>query len=341
MGIPEIPLFVYTLMLWGGVIGLIVWATFVYVPPPWIYMVEINLPFCSTIKVPVKSGLKFIPKMPPLVLIKSRLFMADDTIVLTIGSADGRPGGAGRVELLDTSAGVVAQIILRVTDPDKATYNIDDIGQSIPGMQGYKVASINKVEGKLRMLLAGKDLKEAMEMVGRKATSGMSTELDVLKIEANDEMKNWGVALIDATILDFDLDASVVAQRDKIIAARKQADALAIEAKGKKEAAITIAEGDRRARELAGLGQREQIEGIMSIGGGIDPNLAMRFHLGEQVAEAMRTATLIVTPGADGGLNIPGAIATAGAILNPKGKQATSPPANQAGTGGQGNGDTP
>lgn len=341
MGIPEIPQFAYSLMLWGGAIGFVAWATFVYVPPPWIYMVEINLPFCSTIKIPVKSGLKFIPKMPPLVLIKNRLFMADDTIVLTIGSADGKPGGAGRVELLDTSAGVVAQIILRVVEPEKATYNIDDVGQSIPGMQGYKVASINKVEGKLRMLLAGKALKEAMEMVGRKATSGTSTELDVLKTEANDEMKNWGVELIDATILDFDLEASVVAQRDKIIAAQKQAEALAIEAEGKKKATITVAEGDRRARELAGLGQREQIEGIIGIGGGIDPNLAMQFHLGEQMTKAMQTATIIVTPNSEGGLNIPAAIATGGAILNPKGKTTSPPPANPTGTGGQGNGGNP
>lgn len=60
MGIPAIPEFVYSLMLWGGIIGLIAWTTFIYVPPPWNYVVEVNLPFCETIKLVYSSGLRFL-----------------------------------------------------------------------------------------------------------------------------------------------------------------------------------------------------------------------------------------------------------------------------------------
>lgn len=334
----------YTAAIWLGAAIIILPLVFVYVPPPWVYMVEINLPFIGTIKKPVHPGLKFIPRVPPLVLIKNKLFMADDSVVLTIGSSDGKPGGSGKVELANTSAGVVVQLILRVNDPEKATYSIDDVGQSIPNMPGYKVASINKVEGKIRMLLASKLLKDAMEMVGKKTATGTPNEIDLLKVEVNAEMQHWGVVVIDITIVDFDLPDSVIAQRDKIIAAQKTAEALIIGAQGQREATITLAEGDQRARELRGIGQRQGLEALSATNGGIPTELAMQYQLGERVTEALPNATLILTSGSDGGINIPSAIATADAILNPKGGKQTppqNPPQPPSGNSGNNSGGNP
>ena len=346
MGIPEIPTFVYSLMLWGGVIGFITWATFVYVPPPWNYVAEINLPFCETMKLVYKPGLRFLPRIPPIILVRNKVFMADDAVTLTIGSNDGKPGGSGKVELSDTKAGIIAQIVIRATNALDATYNVDisDVGQNPLGLARYKIAAINKGEGGLRMLLAGKSLEEAMKTIGSNPASGEADDVEKILVKINKTMEHWGVEIPELTIIDFDLDEETTRQRDKIIAAQKQAEARVIEAGGLKQAAITVAEGGRRARQLEGLGQKEQIEGVIAINGGIDPELAMQFHLGEKITEAMKTATLIVTSGTDGGLNIPGAIATAGAILNPKGKQtppATAPQTNPAGNSGQNNGGNP
>ena len=202
-----------------GFIGLIatyLFAILKYVKPPFKWVIEINIPGQEVIKMVWESGLHFLWfPVKPFMYVRNELNCADEAIIATLGVDDGRPGGISPIEFIDSSAGVMIQIILRVVDPILATYAVDD----------YRKAAIDRIEANFRRFLSTMKLDDAIKDVESRSKHSKETFAEV-----NKALAGWGVKITnpdqEITILDFILSKEIIAQRDKILQADKDREAL-------------------------------------------------------------------------------------------------------------------
>jgi len=281
-----------------------------YVPAPFKWVIEINLPGKDatgkkrkgTEKKVWEPGLHLL-KVPirPFMFVKSRIITNNQTEVLRVGEVEGA-GTSGVVEIKDTSVGVIVQIVFQVTDIIKATYDIAD----------YRNAVINKIDSLIRQYLGGKTLDEAL-----KHETKVEMITDVMEGAAA-KMREWGVELKDVSIIDFIIDEETEKMRREILKASKEADAAELRADGSRRAKIKEAQGDAEATEirakaekirqaLVGEGQGEYIKAIADKTGSSVEEV-MAFIRSEQFFEAIKGST-IFSMSEGGGINFPAGFA--------------------------------
>ncbi|MFZ2976158.1 MAG: SPFH domain-containing protein [Candidatus Moraniibacteriota bacterium] len=269
-----------------GIIMAYLGVAFRYVPPPEKWVVEINFPGKGSIKKPWDSGIHFLwLPIKPFMFVRNKLNCADEAIDITIGVDDDNPGGKSLVEFVDVSAGVHCQIVLKVIDPIRATYEIGD----------YKEAAIQRVESNFRKFLGSMKLDDAMQDVDKRSAIAKDNFIDV-----NNALAKWGVAITNAgneiTIIDFILSSKTIDQRDKLIAAQKDFDVT-----------IKTAEGEKQKAVLAGKGYGEgEVEKIKIIAKelSLEPTQVIEYLLKLGMLKAIDGSTIIAT--SEGGkLNTP------------------------------------
>lgn len=279
---------------------------FRHTPAPFEWVIEVNIPGQPTIKKRWEPGIHFlwIP-IRPFMFVKSKMPMDRQTVIARVGQEEGE-GTSGKIELEDASAAIIMQIIFKIIDPIKATYEIDN----------YRSAVINKVEALTRQFFGGKKLDEALKH---------ETKADVIEKVTRDAavlMAGWGVELIDVAIIDFVLDEETDKKRREILNATKDADAEAIRADGSRRAKIENAKGDGEAIKiraqaekfqqiLLGEGEGGRIS-IIAREAGVSPQEVMAFIRSPEYFEALK-GTTIYSFSEGGGLNFPAGMA---AILN-------------------------
>lgn len=268
-----------------------------YVAPPFEWVIEINLPWLETIKIVWKSGLRLLwLPIKPLMFVRKKLYCADKEIIVTMGVADKNPGNPSLVEFLDASAGVIIQLILRVEDSIKATYEIED----------YETAAVQRAESTFRKIFAGMKLDDAMTNVDKRSKITSQTYTDV-----NSAISEWGVALTnpgeEITIVDFVLSDDVIAERQRVLNAEKAYRESVRAAEGTK--AVTIltkqgeAEGIRLIKEAEGKSEGEKVKLLMDQLG-LSKEAAIDYLLKLGMISAVTGSTLIATS-EDGKLNTP------------------------------------
>jgi len=237
-----------------GVLGVIITYlgfVFRYVPPPFCWVIEKNFPGMETVKTVWHPGIHFlwIP-IEPFMFVRAKWFCADSKMTMTIGVSDNNPGGPSLVEFIDSSAGVIVQIVLRVTDPIMATYEASDaIGMAL-----------QKIEADFRKILSTFSLDEAMSNADKRS----QITKDIFK-EINAAIKAWGIELTnpgeELTIIDFVLSPETLAQRGKILQAKKDAEVTVTLAKAEREANILRGKGigKSEAKRIAIIAEQLQI----------------------------------------------------------------------------------
>lgn len=278
---------------------------FRFVKKPFHWVIEKNFPPGSpTIFKVWKEGIHFLWfPIAPFMYVREKVPMNDYPIELKIGQAEG-DGLPSKVELDDCAVEIVAQVVIRVIDPIKATYNVENLRRSV----------INKAESLIRQALGGEKFDNAVKENTKKEV------IDKLSKESKEVFDNWGVKLVDASILDFVLEEKDADARREILAATKkkesniitaegQRQVTVLEAEGKKKAIILEAEGRKVADILEGTGQAGKIKEIANIAG-IDPVQVMAYLVSGNYFASLEKATIIATSG-DGKLNFPVDIAAA------------------------------
>lgn len=268
-----------------------------YVAPPFEWVIEINLPWLETIKIVWKSGLRLLwLPIKPLMFVRNKLYCADKEIIVTMGVADKNPGNPSLVEFIDASAGVIIQLILKVEDPLKATYEIEN----------YETAAVQRAESTFRKIFAGMKLDEAMTDVDKRSKISCETYEDV-----NEAISDWGVALTnpgkEITIIDFVLSDDLTAERQRVINAEKARREAITTAEGTK--AVTIltkqgeAEGIRLVKEAEGKSEGEKVK-LLRDHLGLSNGEAIEYLLKLGMIDAVKGSTIIATS-RDGELNTP------------------------------------
>lgn len=268
-----------------------------YVDPPFKWVIEINFLWLDTIKIVWESGLNLLwLPIKPLMFVRNKLFCADEEIIVTMGVDDGNPGNPSPVEFTDASAGVIVQLILRVMNPVKATYEIND----------YRKAAIQRAESNFRKTFAGIQLDDALTDIGKRS------EITSLAFkEVNDAIEEWGVALTnpgdEITILDFILSDEVIEKRQLLLNAEKEYRATVRTAEATK--AVTIltkqgeAEGIRLVKEAEGKSEGEKIK-LLRDNLGLSNQEAIDYLLKLAMINAVKGSTLIASS-RDGELSTP------------------------------------
>lgn len=264
----------WPLMFLAGYLG----TTFRLVKRPNKWVVELNL---KKVTFQVwEPGIHFHWLPQPFMRIANQLFCADLPTEITIGKQDGKPGNPSKVEFTDTSAGVTVQLTTRVIDPIRATYEVED----------YLLSSINIVEAQLRQYFANMTLDEAM-----KAETRVEAVQEMM-LHLKEPLADWGVKVVNVSIIDFDLPEGVVEQRDKVLAAEKGKQATITEAEGKAQAAILIAnaEGQAEWSKIKAIARNLKLE----------PTQVIAYLLTGRMTDALQSSTIILSSG-QGGINLP------------------------------------
>lgn len=221
---------------------------FRYVPPPFKWVIEINIPWQKTKKIEWDGGIHFLWfPVKPFMFVRNKIATNDENIILMLGFDEG-DGGKGKIELSNGKVSVQAQLVIRVIDVISATYAIDD----------YRSATINFVESVIRECLGGKDVDDAIKEDAKKLVKTSVEE------DTRIRLSGWGVKLILIDVIDFDLDAETDAKRREILFAQKDtqrakivADGVIATAEGEKQAAIKKAEGAKQSTILDGEGRKQ------------------------------------------------------------------------------------
>jgi len=268
-----------------------------WVASPFEWVIEINLPWLGTIKKVWKSGLHLLLlPIKPLMFVRNKLYCADKEIIVTMGISDDNPGDPSLVEFLDASAGIKAQMILKVVDPIKATYEIDN----------YEKAAIQRTESNFRKIFAAMELDDAMTNLDKRGEITSQVFADV-----NKAIGEWGVKLTnpgdEITILDFVLSPELITKRQLVINAEKDKKALVTGAEATK--AVTIltkqgeAEGIRLVKEAEGKSEGEKIK-LLKDHLGLSNEEAIEYLLKLGMIDAVKGSTLIASS-RDGELSTP------------------------------------
>ena len=276
-------------LIFLGILVIYLSAVIRYVKPPFEWVIESNLPWeKETQKQVWKGGLHFLWfPIPPFMYVRNKIYCGDVKKILTIGVADKNPGNPSLVEFSDTSASVIAQVILRVTDPIKATYEIE-AGE-------YESAALERIEGNFRKILSGMTLDVAMSNVDARSEISKKAFQEV-----NKAIKKWGVAIVNANkeipIIDFIVQDSDLLERAKILKAEKDYKVTIKTAEATKQ---------RTVLERSGEGEGEAIKvSLLAEKLGIENAQAADYLLRKDMIEAVKSSTLIATS-EGGNLNTP------------------------------------
>ena len=295
-----------------GCIVVYLTATFRYVPMPEKWVVERNYPGKETDKI-IKvwePGIHFLwLPVKPFMFIKKKIYCADEDILITIGVTDENEGGESLIEFEDVSAGVHVQLILRVIDPIKATYEIEN----------YRRASIDRVEANFRKAAGTMKLDKIMNDKKAQNRIAKSAFRDV-----NTAIEKWGVAVVnpgeEITILDFILNTKTIEQRDKLLAAQKDAQVKITLAEATKQESVLLGEGQ-------GIGEFKKIEALAK-SLGITNKEAITYLLKNKMIDAVKGSTIIATS-EGGNLNTPINLAATMFAVDDTRSKKTSKPASQ------------
>jgi regulator of protease activity HflC (stomatin/prohibitin superfamily) len=285
------------LLITLGIIVVYLSAIIRYVNAPNKWVIEFNFPGRPTTKKVWEPGLHFLWfPIKPFMFVRNKLFCADKKILLTIGVDDGNPGNPSLVEFLDTSAAVRTQVILKVIDPIKATYEIDD----------YEGASLDKIEANFRKILSGIKLDDAMGNVDRRTEITSSAFRD-----ANAAIAKWGVALTnpgsEITIIDFVLQQETLDDRAKVLKADKDYAAQIKKAEATRQETILLKEGESKGiqliRDAEGKGEADKVK-MLADHLGLTTDAAIEYLLRLGMLKSIEGSTIIAT--SEGGyLNTP------------------------------------
>ncbi|MDR3583698.1 MAG: SPFH/Band 7/PHB domain protein [Candidatus Pacebacteria bacterium] len=286
------------LLTFAGLLVIYITLVVRIVRPPERWVIEINLPWeKTTIKDVWEPGFHFLYfPIKPIMYVRGMVYCADKTFTMTMGVDDGNPGDKSLVDFNDSASAVAVQIIMKVIDPIKATYNVDN----------YSKASLDLVEGAYRKIFASMTLDEAMSDLDRRSDMAKRVFEDI-----NASIREWGVALTnpdkELTILDFCLADDLLQQRQKKINAEKDAAVQVTMAEASKKSTILTAEGQSQATILLqnaeGKGESEKIQLLISQLG-LTKEQAIEYLLKLGMIDAVGGSTLIATS-VDGNLNTP------------------------------------
>lgn len=238
------PVFLFLL----GLVIVYVSLIFRYVPPPFKWVVEINIPGEKTKKIIWEDGIHFLWfPIKPFMFVRNKIATNNENIILMLGFDEG-DGGKGKIELSNGKVAVQSQLVIRVADVLLATYAIDD----------YRGATISFVESIIRECLGGKNVDEAIKDDAKKLVKKNVED------DANEKLLEWGVELRLIDVIDFDLDPETDSKRREILFAQKDtekakivADGIIATAEGQKQAEIKKAEGNKQSIILEGEGKRQ------------------------------------------------------------------------------------
>ncbi|HUD08521.1 MAG TPA: SPFH domain-containing protein [Candidatus Saccharimonadales bacterium] len=276
-----------------GIVVIYLSAVIRYVPPPFEWVIEENFPGSDTVKKIWKPGLHLLWfPIKPFMFVRNKLYCADKKILITIGVADENPGDASLVEFKDTSAGVRTQAILKVLDPIKATYMVDD----------YEKAALNKIEADFRRIMSTMKLDDAMSNICMRTQIAAETFKNV-----NKAIARWGVKLTnpgdEITIIDFVLQQSTLDDRAKILTAQKDHDAKIKNAEATRRETILIKEGEAKGiilvADAEGKGEADKVT-ILAKKLGLPNEQVIDYLLKLGMLKAIDGSTIIAT--SEGGL---------------------------------------
>lgn len=134
---------------------------------------------------------------------------------------------------------VDAVIYIKVVDPRKAIYNVQD----------YRLATVKFAQTTLRAIIGNMELDEVFynrDVINAKLRDIIDRETD-----------KWGVKVENVEIKEVDPSGPVKAAMEEQTASERERRAAILRADGKKRAAILEAEGMKRARILQAEGRRQ------------------------------------------------------------------------------------
>lgn len=194
-----------------------------------------------------------------LSVISAKVFMGVQTLELFLDAKVTRQySGGGDVEFKDFSAPVVVKVFLQIFDSYRATYNIADVFRGVE----------DKMDERTRLLLAPYKFDDANTKRTVFKVPDFTKDLDpdlkpIERISSLErEFENWGVRIINVSIVDFVLPQTVQEQREKVLKATKDAEA----AEQEKKRRVTLAEGTRDALAVEGEGFKKKINSLKDTG---------------------------------------------------------------------------
>lgn len=162
-------------------------------------------------------------------------------------------GGAEDVEFLDTSAGIEASFLWQLKDDAQsictAVYNVGDVVAAMTAI----------VENTLRSEVADKPVDEVSK---NKRDYGLNIVNDNDKLRVSE----WGVELKGVILADIRLPENVVAERNKVLVAEKEAQVAETQIKKEeflKRVAEVKAQADLVVKELKAKGEAAQVKALM------------------------------------------------------------------------------
>lgn len=333
----------------GVIIGIAIVYGFLvirYVNKPFHWIIETN--FGETKYFIWEPGLRMLwLPIPPFMFVKNKVDMAQKPVTIHMGIKEG-VGRPDPVDFKDAKAGVLVQVIYRVRDLIKATYDVqesdfsvtshDDTGKEILlHFRGYERATLNRIEAELRSFFGSFEFD-----VANQDSKKSEIEKAVLEHIRKDILDNWGVEVLLIDIIDFVLDEKTAEIRQGRLAAKVKAEVLATEAEGeknatitiaegKKQATITIAQGEREAAQLAGQGEQERLKAVA--GSGLDSAHAAAYIIARGANEAIAKGNATIIATSEGGnMNFAATLAGIAKGMSGEGNK-NSQPADQKTTG--------
>lgn len=262
--------------------------------------------------------------------IKARVYLGDQKLGLYLDENT----ESGDVEFEDSSASLWAYFFFRITDPEKANYQVDDVIGSVK----------EKAEHVLRSFFGVYKLDEAITLKGFFKLENVVTLLDksddspervklspeeFKNLKANpDEVKNssffltleeWGVLPKAFIVSDIEIPEEIKKERARILTAEKNKEVAEID----KQTSLTLTEiqiikakADAESASISGQGEAERLKKITE--SGIEPQGAIEYLVAKEKWGAVKSnpnVTLIIGEKAIEGAQIGAGI---GAVTNKK-----------------------
>ncbi len=219
--------------------------------------------------------------IPGLMKVRKKWYLGDQLLSLIMDDRVDEKDGKqrGQVETDDDSVGVLAALTIRVVDPYKATYEVDNL----------KPAILDAVEDTTRSEFGKIPTDKIISSANELAEKIMKTH--------EKQLESWGVKFKQYFLKDINLSPETTqSRRERIVA------------ESTKKKTVTIASGDREANILRGEGEGGRIERAVKATG-LTAEQILGGNLTSEQAAALAKATVILNSGSPGPVNIPAATA--------------------------------
>jgi regulator of protease activity HflC (stomatin/prohibitin superfamily) len=315
------------LLLFGSILAITLFKAWTVVPHQYRYIIEI---FGKYIGSPLEPGAYWLFPWFGYVEIRSSVFLGQQLMPLYLDEKISEGYGGGSVEFNDCSAPVKATLYFSIFDPEKSTYETNDLFQALE----------EKADGVIRTFLGMYSLQSAISMKGDFNIATIATLSNIADKDFSEEvvqdklqksefyksLESWGVHPVDVVISDFELPSKLQEIRETILvagaekgAAGPKLETAKIEkeikiVKAQGEAAAKILEGQaaKKIKQLDGEGEADRFKSLITSGAPKEqiPNFIVQNNKWDAIKNS--TNKIIITDGGSNGSASCGAQLAAG-----------------------------